>query len=88
MINFKEEFKKLSIDEKRKMAKILKTQGAQYNVYPLSSEQERMWFLYMLDKSNPYYNVTFGIKITGFLNDQLFEQAVQCLLKRHKAFTT
>ncbi|SES92591.1 SDR family NAD(P)-dependent oxidoreductase [[Clostridium] polysaccharolyticum] len=88
MLKFSEKFRKLSEGEKKKFIQVLKQSGEDYNVYPLSSEQERMWFLYQMDKNNPYYNVTFGIHIKGELDKEIFKKAWEHLVQRNKVFTT
>ena len=53
MFDYNENISALSENEKLKMEEILTNSGEEFNVYPLSAEQERMLFLYRMDKSNP-----------------------------------
>lgn len=88
MFDYNENIRALSENEKLKMVEILTNSGDEFNVYPLSAEQERMLFLYKVDKTNPYYNVAFGIKLLGKTEISTLEKALECLLKKHTALTT
>lgn len=88
MFDYNENISALSENEKLKMEEILTNSGEEFNVYPLSAEQERMLFLYRVDKSNPYYNVAFGIKLVGKIEISILEKALDYLLRKHTALTT
>lgn len=69
-------------------------QGIELRSYPrcqrhrLSSAQERMWFLQMLEPDSAKYNIPFLAKLTGQLNVDFFEKAVEDLVKRHEMLRT
>ena len=75
-------------DKKQKLLSVLKTSGEEYGVYPLSAEQKRMWFLYQMDKKNPYYNIVFGISISGSLDEKRLEQAIHTVIEQQKMLKT
>ena len=52
---------------------------------PLSFGQERLWFLYQLEKDNPSYNRPLILRLRGKLNLQVFQDSIQRILERHGA---
>ncbi|MFZ1007691.1 MAG: amino acid adenylation domain-containing protein, partial [Candidatus Sulfotelmatobacter sp.] len=55
---------------------------------PLSSGQQRLWFLDRLLPGNPVYNVHFGLRMTGLLNLDLLQQSLTELISRHVILRT
>ncbi|MBW4505895.1 MAG: amino acid adenylation domain-containing protein [Scytonematopsis contorta HA4267-MV1] len=55
---------------------------------PLSFSQQRMWFLYQLDRNNPFYNESFQFRIIGTLNVVALEQSINEIIRRHEALRT
>lgn len=51
--------------------------------FPLSYSQKRIWIISKLDVINPAYNIPFSFKITGGLNIDLFNNAINILFNRH-----
>lgn len=50
---------------------------------PLSSAQERLWFLAQLEPDNPFYNVPLAWKISGAFQPGEISSAVETLIARH-----
>ncbi len=88
MDNFSEHIKSLTKDKRKALLSIIKEKGEEYNVFPLSSEQSRMWFIYSLEKNNPQYNVPFIIELNGEVDYDALEKTINCILKRNKALVT
>lgn len=55
---------------------------------PLSHSQQRMWFLWQLDRESPAYNVGGMARLNGPLDAQCFEAALQALIQRHETLRT
>ena len=55
---------------------------------PLSFAQQRMWFLYQLDKESPFYNESFQLRIVGKLSVTALEQSINEIIRRHEALRT
>ncbi|QXH69762.1 non-ribosomal peptide synthetase [Pseudomonas asgharzadehiana] len=55
---------------------------------PLSSAQERQWFLWQLDPHSAAYHVPTALHLRGQLNVPALEQAFQALVQRHEALRT
>ncbi|BAY25365.1 amino acid adenylation [Calothrix sp. NIES-2100] len=55
---------------------------------PLSFAQQRMWFLYQLDKESPFYNESLQVRIVGKLSLTALEQSINEIIRRHEALRT
>ncbi|MEC4891787.1 MAG: amino acid adenylation domain-containing protein [Oscillatoria sp. PMC 1051.18] len=58
------------------------------DVHPLSFAQARLWFLDQLEKGNPAYNISFGIRLQGLLQVRALEQSLNEIVRRHEALRT
>ena len=54
----------------------------------LSSAERRLWFVEQLQPGRPLYNLPAAVKITGPLDEDLFEQSLQQLARRHEILRT
>ncbi|KAF9974816.1 hypothetical protein BGZ65_008546 [Modicella reniformis] len=52
---------------------------------PLSSAQQRMWFLAQLDGVSDIYHIPMAIRLRGFLDRKAWQLAVNDLFARHEA---
>ena len=50
---------------------------------PLSFAQQRLWFLDQLDPGNMAYNMPGAFRVSGRLNVDVFEKALQAIVLRH-----
>jgi hypothetical protein len=57
-------------------------------LYPLTSPQREIWYDQLLHEGVPLYNIGGYVKIPGAINPDLFEQAVNLLLKKHDTLRT
>jgi len=55
---------------------------------PLSSAQQRLWFLDQLEPGSPLYNINRALRLSGPLNLAKLERAVQSIASRHDALRT
>ncbi len=55
---------------------------------PLSYSQESLWFLQQLDPSNIAYNSAYLFRITGGVDPQIMERAVNEIVRRHENLRT
>ncbi len=61
---------------------------ARERALPLSFAQRRMWFLNQLEPESAYYNVPLAMKLTGRLNTDALEQAINEVIRRHEVLRT
>jgi amino acid adenylation domain-containing protein len=52
---------------------------------PMSSVQQRLWFLDRLDPGSPAYNIGIGVRFKGPLNASLLHQTLDLLVVRHES---
>jgi amino acid adenylation domain-containing protein len=58
------------------------------DLLPLSFAQERLWFLNQLEPESGAYNVPVTLRITGPLDLQIMERALNALVARHEVLRT
>src|SRR6266581_4022504 len=74
----------LSADEKRK----LKERPGDFNLFPLSYGQERMWFLDQVRPGTPNYNMPAQIRFRGALDVAALEASLDAVAERHETLRT
>ncbi len=75
-------------EKQEKLLKLIEERGADYGVYPLSAEQERMWFLYQLDINNPYYNGMTALELEGNIEEDYLRRALEMVVERQNILKT
>lgn len=55
---------------------------------PLSSAQQRLWFLDQMEPGSPLYNLPIALELKGPLNQTALESAVNFLVARHESLRT
>ena len=55
--------------------------------YPLSCNQERIWYLQQIDDDSQVYDIEGVYRINGELNEKALESAFDYLVNRHEAFS-
>ncbi|WP_436937872.1 condensation domain-containing protein [Staphylococcus xylosus] len=60
----------------------------QSNEYSLSHTQESMWYLYNIDKKDTSYNIPYAVKIDGHINNKVFENSINEVIKNNEALRT
>src|SRR6185503_14550939 len=53
--------------------------------YPLSLEQQRLWFMNQLQPNSSFYNMGGAMRLTGELNIAVLEQTLTEIVRRHEA---
>ncbi|WP_234997933.1 non-ribosomal peptide synthetase [Mucilaginibacter sp. OK098] len=56
--------------------------------YALSSGQQRMYFLYELDRTSLAYNMPYVVELEGALDEERLNEAFRSLIKRHESLRT
>ena len=63
-------------------------QGRDRASFPMSFAQERLWFLHLLDPTNPAYHVVMSVPFMADLEPGTVRRAVDALVARHEGFRT
>ena len=58
------------------------------NSAPLSFAQQRLWFLDQLEPNSSFYNIPKTIKLSGDLNVQVFQRALNAVVCHHEVLYT
>src|SRR5437660_4919189 len=56
--------------------------------FPVSSGQQRLWFLEQFQPGSPLYNVPIAIRLEGPLDTAALEQAINRIVQRHEILRT
>jgi amino acid adenylation domain-containing protein len=56
--------------------------------FPVSSGQQRLWFLDQLQPGSPLYNIPIAVRLEGPLDATILEQALNHILCRHEILRT
>ncbi len=73
----------LSVEENKGSKRIVEARETKDGVYPLSMEQQRLWFLWKLEKDNPFYILQGLVEINGSVNIDLIKQAWLNVIRKH-----
>ena len=75
--------------EKRALLEMqLQKKGREYNTFPLSYAQQRLWLLDQLQPGNTSYNMPMVFHVSGVLDVAALQQSLNTLLERHEALRT
>ena len=55
---------------------------------PLSFAQQRLWFLEQLEPGGSAYNINQLLRLSGPLNEEAFQKALNAIVARHEAMRT
>jgi len=78
----------LSAEQRQLLALALEQQGEEFNSFPLSFAQERLWFLDQWVPANPAYNTPGAIRLNGALHLQGLQQSIATIISRHEILRT
>ena len=67
---------------------VLSGNGGEYNTFPLSSSQERLWFLHQLAPTDPAYHMCGAFRFLGPLDLDRLADVVCTVCRRHEALRT
>lgn len=75
----------LSDVQRARVIERLKSRGPEFNCFPLSSNQRRLWFFAKLHPETGLYNIPTALRLEGPLNDAALSLAIDALVARHES---
>jgi amino acid adenylation domain-containing protein len=72
----------------RVITPLAKSANGEIEMYPLSSAQKRLWFIYELNPQSPVYNVVRGLRLSGQLDRDALERSLTAIAERHEVLRT
>ncbi|WP_161519926.1 condensation domain-containing protein [Bacillus cereus] len=55
---------------------------------PLSFSEESMWYLHHFEPDSSSYNIPFGMRLIGVLEQEVLERSIKEIILRHESFRT
>ncbi len=78
----------LSPEKRKLLALLLKKQGKEFNSFPLSFSQQRLWFLHQFDPESPAYNLPAAVRLRGALDVAVLRRTLEEIVRRHEILRT
>ncbi len=78
----------LSPEKRKLLEKKLKEKGAEFNTFPLSFAQQRLWFLSQLEPESYAYNIPAAVRLTGQLDVEAVKKCLHEITRRHEVLRT
>src|SRR5829696_131922 len=75
-----------AVPEKATPAKIPRRE--KFSPGPVSSAQQRLWFIDQLDPGTPAFNIPAAVRLLGSLNVEILKKCFDEIVKRHEALRT
>ncbi len=84
-----DEINRLSPEDKRALLeRMLREKARQDPTAPLSSGQQRLWFLDQLEPNTPLYNIPTALRLTGELSATALAEGLNEIVRRHESLRT
>jgi len=80
----KQLLKRLKKKDGNGSAQKISRQSRETNTFPLSFAQQRLWFLDQLEPNSFTWNIILSHEVTGQIDEQALERALQEIVKRHE----
>ena len=75
--------------EKQELLELLIAEsGSEFNCFPLSFAQQRLWFVEQLNPNTSTYNISAAVQLSGLLNVTALHQSLNEIVRRHEALRT
>src|SRR3954447_11765462 len=75
-------------DRRALLAELLRKKARAPKSYPLSFAQQRLWFLYQLDRGNPAYAMAAAVQMDGALDRAALAHSLREIVRRHESLRT
>src|SRR5215208_4702180 len=75
-------------DKRALLEQLIQAAGNEFNTFPLSFAQQRLWFLDQLQPNSPLYNLPAAVRLDGSLDSAALIHSLYALVQRHEALRT
>jgi amino acid adenylation domain-containing protein len=83
-----QQMESLSDDKRKLLEMMLNQESAEFNSFPLSFSQQRLWLLEQIESSSFAYNFPVALRLLGSLNVEVLEQSINEIIRRHEVLRT
>jgi amino acid adenylation domain-containing protein len=70
------------------LAALLQKKAARPRTYPLSLDQQRVWYAQQLAPDTPFFNLTAAVRLSGPLDPAVLARCLSEVVRRHEALRT
>ena len=70
------------------LRKLLKQRAAEVTRFPMSVQQQGLWFDYQRDPNSTRYNVLFPARVRSEINTDAMHRSIDLLVRRHACLRT
>ncbi|MGH9827120.1 MAG: condensation domain-containing protein, partial [Blastocatellia bacterium] len=88
MSNYSENLASLSSEKRRLLEMLLSDRGREGSAFPLSYEQQRLWFLEQMEPGSATYNIGVVVRVSGRLDVESLRKSVNEVIRRHETLRT
>ncbi|MGB7922078.1 MAG: condensation domain-containing protein, partial [Pyrinomonadaceae bacterium] len=88
MSDFSKGIESLSPEKRSLLDLMLKKKGAEFNTFPLSFAQQRLWFLYQMEPDSAVYNIPAAVRLNGLIDVSVLERTLNAIIERHESLRT
>ncbi len=78
----------LSPEKRKLLEKKLHEKSKEFNAFPLSFAQQRLWLLYQLEPESAAYNIPAVVRLQGELNIHALQRSLDAIVQRHEVLRT
>ncbi|MBW4611020.1 MAG: amino acid adenylation domain-containing protein [Hassallia sp. WJT32-NPBG1] len=88
MDDFSAYLNELSSEKRELLELLIAESGSQFNCFPLSFAQQRLWFVEQLNPNTSTYNIFAAVQLSGLLNLTALHESLNEIVRRHEALRT
>ena len=88
MMDTSQRLASLSPQKRALLAQLLQKKANQFNSFPLSYSQQRLWFLHQMDPDSAFYNIPAVVHLAGHLDVRALRRAIDEIVRRHEVLRT
>ena len=78
----------LPVEKRELLSLLLQERAGEFNTFPLSFAQQRLWFISQLEPGSSLYNLAAVRRLRGPLDVQVLEQTLTEIIRRHETLRT